>query len=84
MTIYLMDILVSFLPEYDHCTSRGPSDEKLSAYWQWGLVCGSLKLQTEAFVKCLTHRILVNPKFTLTLFEPQISNKLIYLEHENN
>lgn len=73
MTIHLMDILLQFLPEYDHCSSRGPSDEQINKvnllfYWQLALVCGSVKLQIEAFTKCLTQsRFFCNSKI---LFKP--------------
>ena len=30
MAFHLMDILVAFLPEYDHCTSPGPNTEQIN------------------------------------------------------
>lgn len=48
-TVHLIDILVQFLPEYDHCP--GQNDKQIKCIWQWGLVCGS-KLQIEGLMKC--------------------------------
>lgn len=44
MTIHLMDILVQFLPEYDHCPFIGHNDEQIKVHLPVGLGCGLVGL----------------------------------------
>lgn len=81
MTVHLMDILVQFLPEYDHYPSQ--NDKQVKCIWQRGLVHGS-KWQIEGFMKSsiqIRRRNLWLPWCSLNMLVPQISNILIYWEY---